>query len=152
MKKINFIPLWYENEIYKYKCSLLKKAIFLIVTINILLAFFIIKNNGTFKTLQGINNIEAKKVEEKAMKENHKELGALPPLNYFISDFAGKVQWTNINIEDKKISFETLVSDKNGYYDLLKLIEKEKRYKLISILKIEEESGLKLKVSLEVIL
>ena len=153
MKKIVFLPQWYvenKEEQLLYKCKL---ALVIILCLNvILLSFGINSYNSNMEKQKNLSKDNAKIQMQNNKAKFTKELTTLNTMNYFAQDFSEKINCCNVELEDRKISFETTLEN-NKYYEIIKHIEEQKRYKIISISQIENNAGIiKIKLSLEVLI
>lgn len=155
MKRIVFLPEWYiekRSKKFRYK---LKTFVLILICINTILILCAVSN------YYNMHIIEQKKSdlylsEVNSQKDNmnyNKELNALKAMNCFVLDFIGKINYSDVSIDDKNICFETTLENKKSYYEIIKYIEDKKKYKIINIFKVDDKTGnIKLKVSLEVII
>lgn len=154
MKNIVFLPQWYIDKSLgklRYKC---KVILVLLLCLNVILLSFGVSRSYNSKIVKQNNfNKDSEKADlQKNEIEGKKELNALKSMNYFCQDFGEKISYSNVEIEDKKISFETTIQGKNNYYEIIKHIEEQKKYRILSISQIEDNVGkIKIKISLEVI-
>ena len=153
MKKIVFLPQWYvenKEEQLLYKCKL---ALVIILCLNvILLSFGINSYNSNMEKQKNLSKDNAKIQLQNNKSKFTKDLNTLNTMNYFAQDFSEKINCCNVELEDRKISFETTLEN-NKYYEIIKHIEEQKRYKIISISQIENNAGIiKIKLSLEVLI
>ena len=153
MKNIVFLPQWYiekKLESFRYRS---KVCLVLLLCINIVLCCLGLSNsyNSYEINLKKLRLESANTELQKNKMDNKKELNDLKTMNYFIGDFAGKINFSNVIIEDKKISFETELEGKNSYYEIIKYIEDKKIYRIINIYQIEKKAEkTRIELSLEV--
>jgi len=154
MKNIIFLPQWYIDNregLLLYKC---KVALIIMLCINIiLLSFGISSYNSNMAKQKNLSKDNAKVEMQNNKRQDKKEANTLKTMNYFTQDFSEKINCSNVEIKDKKIDFETTIEGKNKYYEIIKHIEQQKKYRIISISQMENNAGIiKIKISLEVII
>lgn len=152
MKKMVFLPAWYQDAMLKKHKILFRKTALILGFINVFLIIYFVRNTNTINTLENKRSELSALEDEKIKAKSENRSSELTTLNYFIKDFQ-EVDFENIKVENKKVSFDTSIGDKNSYSRVIKLIEDKKRFKLLSASKIDVgNNGLKLKISLEVTL
>jgi len=131
VKRIVFLPEWYLEKRIKKSKYRLKTIVLILFCINFILVLFGANNYYNMHKIEQKKSDMYTEVEnsQKSKINKNKELNDLKAMNYFVSDFIGKINYSDVSIENKKISFETTLENKNGYYELIKYIEDKKNIK-----------------------